>query len=124
MEDPLKRVTFECAESAVLVITFDFCFGWDPAGAGATCLVLVDADTGYPRAALTLGQVAEDYLVKAVWRCVEQFFRQDLEVWERSPRRDSQANPAERAIRKLVDQVKVMRLGFEQRTSTKLTAGF
>ena len=43
-------------------------------------------------------------------------------VLERTPRHDSQENPAERAIRTLEEQVKVMRLDFEKRTRTELLA--
>ena len=39
-------------------------------------------------------------------------------VLERTPRHDSQANPAERAIRTLEEHVKVLRLDFEKRTGT------
>ena len=52
-ENPHKRVTFERAESTFPVIAFDFCFikasGIIPgvtADEGATCLVLLDVDTG------------------------------------------------------------------------------
>ena len=43
-------------------------------------------------------------------------------VLERAPRHDSQANPAERAIRTLEEQVKVLRLDFEKRAGTELLA--
>ena len=43
-------------------------------------------------------------------------------VLERTPRHDSQASPAERAIRTLEEQVKVLRLDFEKRAGTELLA--
>ena len=43
-------------------------------------------------------------------------------VLERTPRHDSQANPAERAKRTLEEQVKVMRLDIEKRTGAELLA--
>ena len=41
---------------------------------------------------------------------------------ERTPRHDSQANLAERAMRTLEEQVKVVRLAFEMRTGAELLA--
>ena len=41
---------------------------------------------------------------------------------ERAPRHVSQANPAERAIRTLEEQVKVLHLDFEKRSGTELLA--
>ena len=77
----------------------DFCFiktsGFVPrvtVDVGATCLV-----TGYMK----------ELLLESV-------------VSERARRHDSQANPAERAIRMLEEQVKVMRLDFEKRPATEL----
>ena len=43
-------------------------------------------------------------------------------VLERTPQHDNQANPAERAIRTLEKQIKVLRLDFEKRTGTELPA--
>ena len=43
-------------------------------------------------------------------------------VLERTPRHDSQADPAERAIRTLEEQIKVLRLDFEKRNGTELLA--
>ena len=152
-ENPHKRVTFERAESTLPVIAFDFCFiktsGIVPgvaADEGATCLVLLDVDTGYMKAVPAAGKTVTDYLVEGGKRFIEQFFRRRVRlrcdgepttlaygarlkeilpesvVLERTPRHDSQANPAERAIRTLEEQVKVLRLDFEKRTGTELLA--
>ena len=43
-------------------------------------------------------------------------------VLERTPRHDGQAKPAERAVRMFEEQVKVLRLDFEERTGTELLA--
>ena len=72
-ENPHKRVTFERAEPTLPVIAFDFCFiktsGIIPgvtADEGATCLVLLDVDTGYMKAAPAAGKTVTDYLMRAV----------------------------------------------------------
>ena len=91
----------------------------------ATCLVLVDVDTGYLKAVHAAAKTVTDYLVEGGRRFVEQFFRRrvrlrcegelamvvlaqklkellpDLVVLIRTPRHDSPANFAERAIRTL-----------------------
>ena len=126
-ENPHKRVTFERAEPTLPVVAFDFCFiktcGIVPgvtADEGATCLVLLDVDTGYMKAAPAAGKTVTDYLIEGSRRFVEQFFRRRVRlrcdgepttlaygarlkellpesvVLERTPRHDSQANPAER----------------------------
>ena len=113
---------------------------------GATCLVLLDVDTGYMKAVLAAGKTVTDYLIEGGRRFVEQFSRRRVRlrgdedpttlaygarlkellteslVLERTPRHDSQANPAERAIRTLKEKVKVLRLDFEKRTGTELLA--
>ena len=84
-----------------------------------------------------------DYLVEGGTRFVEQFFRRRVRsrcdgeptslvygvnlkelllksvVLERTPRCDSQANPAERALRTLEEHVNVMRLDFAKRTGAE-----
>ena len=146
-------MTFERAEPTLPVIAFDFCFiktsGIVPgvtADEGATCLVLLDVDTGYMKAAPAAGKTVTDYLIEGSRRFVEQFFRRCVRlrcdgepttlaygarlkellpesvVLERTPRHDSGANPVERAIRTLEEQVKVLRLDFEKRTGTDLLA--
>ena len=111
---------------------------------GATCLVLLDVDIGYMKAVPAAGKTVTDYLIEGGRRFVEQFFRRRVRlrcdgepttlaygarlkellpesvVLERTPRHDSQANPAERAIRTLEEHVKVLRLDFEKRTGTEL----
>ena len=81
---------------------------------GATCLVLLGVDTGDTRAVLAAGKTVTHYLVKRAKRFVEEFFRRRVRpesvVLERTPRHDGQANPTDRAIRTLEEQVKVMRL--------------
>ena len=140
-ENPHKRVTFERAEPTLPVIAFDVCFiktsGIVPgvtANDGATCLVLLDVDTGYMKAVPAAGKTITDYMIEGGERFVEQFFRRRVRlrcdgepttlvcgarlkehllgsvVLERTPRHDSQANPAERAIRTPEEQVKVLRL--------------
>ena len=83
-ENAHKRVTFERAESTLPVIAFDFCFiktsGIVPsvtADEGATCLVLLDVDTGYMKAVPT---AVTDYLVEGGKRFVEQFFRRRVRL--------------------------------------------
>ena len=92
------------------------------------------------------GKTVTDCLVEGGRRFVEQFFRRRVRlrcdgepatfahgarvkellpesvVLERTPQHDSQANPAERAIRTLEEQVKVLLLDFEKRTGTELLA--
>ena len=113
---------------------------------GAPCLVLLDVDTGYMKAVPAAGKTVTDYLIEGGRRFIEQFFRRRVRlscdgeptalaygarlkellpesvVWERTPRHDCQANPAERAIRTLKEQVKVVRLDFEKRAGTELLA--
>ena len=62
-ENPHKRVTFESAESTLPVIAFNVCFTKTPGivpgvttDEGATCLVLLDVDTGYMKAVLAAGR--------------------------------------------------------------------
>ena len=148
-ENPHKRVTFERAESKVHVIAFDFCFiktsGIVPGvteDEGATCLVLLDVDTGYMKAVSAAGKTVTDYLIEGGRRFVEQIFRRRVRlrcdgepttlaygaglkellpesvVLERTPRHGS----AERAIRTLEEQVKVLHLDFEKISGTKLLA--
>ena len=81
-ENPHKRVTFELAESTLLAIAFDFCFiktsGIVPgvtADEGATCLVLLDVDTGYMKAVPAAGKTVTGYLIEGGRRLVEQFYR-------------------------------------------------
>ena len=133
--------------------SFDFCFIKTPgivpgvtADEGATCLVLLDVDTGYMKAVSAAGKTVTDYLVEGGKRFFEQFFRRRVRlrcdgepttlacgaklkellpesvVLERTPRYDSQAHPAERAVRMLEQQVKVMSLDFEKRTGGELPA--
>ena len=114
------------------------------ANEGAACLVLLDVDTGYMKAVPAAGKTVTEYLVEGGKRFVEQFFRRRVRlrcdgerttlaygarlkehlsesvVLERTPRHDSQTNPAERGIRTLEEQFKVMRLDFEMRTGTEL----
>ena len=90
------------------------------------------------------GKTVTDYLVEGGRRFVEQLLRRRVRlrcdgepttlscgarlkellpesvVLERTPRHDSQANPTERAIRTLEEQVKVLRLDFEKGTGTEL----
>ena len=119
-------MTFERAESTLLVIAFDFCFiktseivPGVTAYEGATSLVLWDVDTGYMKAVPAAGKIVTDYLIEGGRRFVEHFFRRRVRlrcdgepttlaygawlkelllesvVLERTPRHDSQANPAE-----------------------------
>ena len=81
-ENPQKRVTFEGAESTLPVVALDFCFiktsGIVPgvtADEGATCLVLLDVDTGYMKAVLAARKTVTEYLVEGGQRFVKQFFR-------------------------------------------------
>ena len=107
---------------------------------GATCLVLVDVDTGYLKAVRAAAKTVTDYLVEGGRMFFEQFFRKrirmrcdgepatvalagkskerlpDLVVLERTPRLESAANPSERATRTHEEQVKVMRLDIEKLT--------
>ena len=108
--------------------------------------MLLDVDTGYMKAVPAVGKTVTDYMIEGGGRFVEQFFRRRVRlrcvvnprlwpmapglkellpesvVLERTPRHDNQANPAERAIRTLEKQVKVLRLDFEKRTGTELPA--
>ena len=66
-ENPHKRVTFERAKSTLPVVAFDFCFiktsGIVPgvtAIEGATCLVLLDVDTGYMKVVPAGGKTVTD----------------------------------------------------------------
>ena len=105
---------------------------------GATCLVLLDVDTGHIKAAPVAGKTVTDYLIEGAERFIEQFFRRRVHLrcggepttlthgarlkellpdsvgLERTPRHDSQANHAERAIRTLEEQVKVFPPGFRE----------
>ena len=153
MENPHKRVTIERAESTLHVIAVDFCFiktsGIAPgvtADEGATCLVLLDVDTGYMKAVPAAGRTVTDCLIEGGKRFVEQFFQRRVRlrcagepatlayggklkellaesvVLERTLRHDSRRNPSERAVRTLEEQVKVMPLNFEERTGSELLA--
>ena len=98
---------------------------------GATCFVLLDVDSGYMKAVRAAGKTVTDCLtIESGRRFVEQFFRRRVRlscdgepttlacgarlkelllesvVLELTPRHDSQANPSERAIRTLEEQVK------------------
>ena len=64
-------MTFERAEPTLPVIAFDFRFietsGIVPgvtADEGATCLVLLDVDTGYSKAVPAAGKALTDYLIE------------------------------------------------------------
>ena len=66
-ENPHKRVTVERAESTLLVIAFDFCFiktsglvSGVTADEGATCMVLLDVDTGYMKAVPVAGKTVTE----------------------------------------------------------------
>ena len=61
------------------------------------------------------------YATLAYGRRLKELLSESV-VLERTPRHDSQANPAERAFPTLEEQVKVMRLEFEKRTGTELLA--
>ena len=113
---------------------------------GATCLGLVDVDSGYLKAVRAAAKTVADNLVEGRGcRFVEKLFRRfrlrcegesvtvafagklkellpDLVLLERTPRHDTLASLTERAIRTLEEQVKVMRLDFETRTGTELSA--
>ena len=86
-ENPHKRVTFERVESTLPAIAFDFCFiktsGIVPgvtADEGATCLVLLDVDTGYMKAVPAAGKTVTDYLIEGGRRFIEQFFRRRVRL--------------------------------------------
>ena len=144
-----QAVTFERAESTLFVVAFDFCFiktSGIVRRRRAACLVLLDVDMGYMKAVPAAGKTVTDYLIEGGKRFIEQFFRRrvrlrcdgepttlaygarlkelhpDSVVLERTPRHDSQANPAERAIRTLEEEVQVLSLDIEKRTGTELLA--
>ena len=86
-ENPHKRVTFERAESILPVIAFDFCFiktsGIVPrvtADERATCLVLLDVDTGYMKAVPAAGKTVTDYLIEGGRRFLQQFCRRRVRL--------------------------------------------
>ena len=86
-ENPHKMVTFERAESTLSVNAFDLCFiktsGIVPgvtADEGATCLVLLDVDTGYMKAVPAAGMTVTDYLIEGGRRFIEQFFRRRVRL--------------------------------------------
>ena len=86
-ENPHKRVTFERTESTLPGIAFDICFiktsGIVPgvtADEGATCLVLLDVDTGYMKAVPAAGKTVTDHLIEGGRRFVEQFFRRRVRL--------------------------------------------
>ena len=82
-------------------------------------MVLLDVDSGYMKAVRAAGKIVTDYLIEGGRRFVEHFFRRRVRlrcdgepttlaygawlkelllesvVLERTPRHDSQANPAE-----------------------------
>ena len=136
-KNPHKRVTLERAESTLPVIALDVCFiktsgivSGVVADEGATCLALVDADTGHLKAVPAAAKTATDYSLEGGRRFVEQFFRRRVRsrcceepatvalAWKlkgllpglivlgRTPRHDSPPNPAERAIKTLEEQIK------------------
>ena len=80
-------MTFERAESTLPIIAFDFCFmktsGIVPgatADEGATCLVLLDVDTGYMKAVPAAGTTVTDYLLEGGKHFIEQFFRRRVRL--------------------------------------------
>ena len=80
-ENPHKRVTFERAEATLPVIAFEFGFiktsgvvSSVTADEGATCLVLLDVDTGYIKAVPADGKTVTEFQVEGGKRFVEQFF--------------------------------------------------
>ena len=86
-ENPHKRVTFERPVSTHSVIAFYVCFiktsGIVPgvtADEGATCLVLLDVDTGYMKAVPAAGKTVTDCLVEGGKRFIEQFFRRQVRL--------------------------------------------
>ena len=132
-----KRATFEQADKELPVIAFDFAFLKTSQGSGrtvayATQLVAVDVDSGVIRVVPAPKKNVSDYLVTGLRKFVESTFhtkvrlRCDNEpaaiiiaervqallpgvvVLENTPRRDHAANPAERAIRSVEDQVRVL----------------
>ena len=114
------------------------------ADAHATQLVAVDVDSGMTRVVPAPGKNVSDYLVTGLRKFVESTFhtkvrlRCDNEpaamivaervkallpgvvVLENTPRHDHAANPAERAIRSVKDQVRVLRLDVEARYGISL----
>ena len=116
------------------------------ADAYATQLVAVDVDSGMIRVVPDPGKNVSDYLVTGLRKFVESTFhtkvrlRCDNEpaaiiiaervkallpgvvVLENTPRHDHAANPAERAIRSVEDQVRVLRLDVEARYGIQLNA--
>ena len=63
-----KAVTFEGAESTLPVVALDFCFIKTSgivlgvtADEGATCLVLLDVDTGYMKVVLAARKTVTEY---------------------------------------------------------------
>ena len=116
------------------------------ADAYAMQLVAVDVDSGMIRVVLDPGKNVPDYLVTGLRKFVESTFhtkvrlRCDNElaaiiiaervkallpcvvVLENTPRHDHAANPAERAIRSVKDQVRVLRLDVEARYGIQLNA--
>ena len=116
------------------------------ADAYATQLVAVDVDSGMIRVVPAPGKNVSDYLVTGLRKFVESTFhtklrlRCDIEpaaviiaervkamfpgvvVLENTPRHDHAANLAERAIRSVEDQVRVLRLDIEGRYGISLNA--
>ena len=133
-------MTFERAESTIPVafdFSFIKTSGIVPgvtADEGATCLVLLVVDTGYMKAVQAAGKSVTENLVEGGKRFVEQFFRRRVRLrcdgepttlaygarlkelfpesvmLERTPRHDSQGNPAERAVRTLEEQARLKEL--------------
>ena len=116
------------------------------ADAYATQLVAVDVDSGMIRVVPAPGKNVSDYLVTGLRKFVESTFHTQVRlrcdnepaaiiiaervkallpgvvVLENTPRHDHAANPAERAIRSVEDQVRVLRLDVEGRYGIQLSA--
>ena len=116
------------------------------ADAYATQLVAVDVGSGMIRVIPAPGKNVSDYLVTGLRKFVESTFHKkvrlrcdnepaaiiiaervkallpDVVVLENTPRHDHAANPAERAIRSVEDQVRVLRLDVEARYGIQVSA--
>ena len=138
VENSHYRVTLDCSATTLSIIAFDVCFiktsgsvSGVVADEGATCLALVDVDTGYLRPIFASAKTAsgrrssEQFLRwRVCLRCDGELatvalagqFKELLPclvVLERTPWHDSLANPAKLAIRTLEEEVKLMRGDFE-----------
>ena len=89
-DEELKILTnawrWKRAESALPVVAFDFCFiktsgsvSGVVADEGATCLALVDVDTGYLKVVPAAANTVTDYLVEGR-RFIEQVFRRRVRL--------------------------------------------